>query len=69
MVLSFRVLFIHKSSQLEIGYRTHSKLRSPFLLVRFSYKYGGGLIIEYVYLVSFIRPPFLDMVVCNSTIT
>ena len=29
-------------------YRTHSKLRPPFLLVRFSYKYGGGLIIEYV---------------------
>ena len=31
-------------------YRTHSKLRSPFLLVRFSYKYwgggGGGVIIE-----------------------
>ena len=26
-------------------YRTHSKLRPPFLLVRFSYKYGG-LIIE-----------------------
>ena len=23
-------------------YCTHSKLRPPFLLVRFSYKYGGG---------------------------
>ena len=23
-------------------YRTHSKLRPPFLLVRFSYKYGGA---------------------------
>ena len=38
-----------KQSMCILYYRTHSKLRPPFLLVRFSYKYGGGgLIIEYV---------------------
>ena len=38
-------------------YRTHSTLRPPFLLIRFSYKYGvGGLIIviSLVYTLPFL---------------
>ena len=42
---SWLSLFIKVCTYLlaEMLYRTHSKLRPPFLLVRFSYKYGGGV--------------------------
>ena len=47
-------------------YHTHSKLRPPFLLVRFSYKYGGGAY-NWICVISLIyTPPFLDTVVCNK---
>ena len=38
-----------------VVYRTHSKLRPPFLLIRFSYKYGGAY--NWIRVISLIYTP------------